>query len=673
MEQGCLVPQYPFIAKQLFRVSKSLNEIFQDQLNIVTDLNAQNMFRVDQERHCVYIANGLFQLQFSAPTSVQSSILCCDFNYVGQKAELVEEFILHDLYFLTGDLKPQHSLFLRQKAQQFRQVLLDQVYVWINGAERVSIFLKQLSLLQAEMIDHLMMKADFYQSTVLTDCVINKTPVPEYIIKIVQEICSIQGVCADEVLPIQPLMECLDDFCFSAAQFLPRPMYRILALSFAERFNLNELIEHQDDINLLYRHAEEKSHLLGFVRLMRRELWQRDDLLSKHNFLDLSTTVWQKKVAKLPLFDYPRAVNWLFKQSTEVLDWLSENIQQSSVRVAVTALSFVDSSQMHPQIILATLQYFQHSSARMFIQSCHYFAMQEAWFEHEKNYTVILKGQKQSIDDHRIAINPSILYLDEWMALMRNVAKTDAQMTKHIYLRLSRVMQAYMLHLHKITQSLSDDLMDYIHPETHQNRDFYTVLQRYKIQLDEFRQIFYVRGRYTRVSVFDAYVRDYLVDYFTDNKIVPKNTTWIGLFHQAVHWHDQIQTQEMMNKLKKNFALAVWQPITLSKRIQFSDWCFEELANLERIIEESKRYHHCLAASYAQHIVDREYVAFHMSSQAVQQHMTLGCYVRDGKLVYDQLEYSNNRKAEALVVDVAVQFIAWLNSQYGCLSDTSCR
>ena len=671
MGQDRLVPRYQWVAKQLFRSSKALNEIFQDQLNIVTDLNAQNMFRIDQERHSVYIANGLFQLQFSAPTStptlVKSSILSCDFNYWGQKAELVEEFILHDLYFLTGDLKPQHSLFLRQKAQQFRQVLLDQVYLWIDGAERVSIFLKQLSLLQAEMIDHLMMKADFYQSTVLTDCVINESQVPEPIIQMLQEICSIQGICMDEILPIQPLMECLDDFCFSAAQFLPRPMYRILALSFEERFNLNELIEHQDDINLLYRHAEEKSHLLGFVRLMRRELWQRDDLLSKHNFLDLSAIVWQKKVAKLPLFDYPRVVNWLFKQSAEVLDWISANIQQSSVRVAVTALSFVDSSQVHPQIILATLEYFQHSSARMFIQSCHYFSMQEAWFKHENNYTVILKGQTQSIEDHRIAISPSILYLDEWMALMRNVAKTDDHMVKQIYLRLSRVMQAYMLHLYKITHALPEDLIAYLRPETHQNRDFYTVLQRYKMQLDQFRQIFYLRHRYTRVSVFDAYVRDYLVDYFTDNKSVPKSITWMGLFHQAVDWHDQIQTQEIMSKLKKNFALAVWQPITLMKKIQFSDWYFEELADLERIIEESKRCHHCLAASYAQHIVDGEYVAFHMSSQTVQQHMTLGCHFREGKLIYDQLEYSNNRKAEALVVEVAVQFIAWLNSQLSLL------
>jgi hypothetical protein len=88
------------------------------------------------------------------------------------------------------------------------------------------------------------------------------------------------------------------------------------------------------------------------------------------------------------------------------LDWLSRNIQHSSVRVAVTAFSFIDSSQAHPQVILATLQYFQHCSARMFIHSCHYFAMQEAWFEHEYNQSMMLKGQSQSLEDHRIAISP---------------------------------------------------------------------------------------------------------------------------------------------------------------------------------------------------------------------------------------------------------------------------
>ena len=663
MKQDRLVPQYPLIAKQLLRISKSLHEIFQDQLNIVGDLNAQNMFRIDQERHVVKIANGLFQLEFHSPASDLKKILQCDFTYLGQHAELAEEFILHDLYFLTGDLKLQHSLFLRQKAQQFRQLLLDQAYLWVNGAERVSAYLKCLCVDEAEIIDQLMMNAKIYHSKVLTNYVMKKMALPETVVQMLQQVCSIQIVCGEEFLPIQPLMECLDEFCFSAQQFLPAAMYRIMALSFEERFNLNELMEHQDDIQLLYRHAEEKSHLLGFVRLMRRELWQRDDLLSKHNFLYATSTVWQKKVAKQPIFDYPRAVNWLFKQSGEVVDWLSRHIQHSSVRVAVTALSFVDTSQVHPQVILATLQYFQHSSARMFIYSCHYFAMQEAWFEHKNNLGLLLKGQRQALDDHRIAISPSILYLDEWMELMRNVVRGNQQIVKRVYLRLSWVMQAYMLYLQKITHALPEDLMLYIRPETHQNRDFYIVLQRYKMQPDKFRQIFYLSERHVKVSVFDSYVRDYLVDYFSDNKMVLKSTTWMGLFHQAIHWHDHIQKQEIIAQLKKSYVEVVWQPLMVEKKIQFAGWSFEELADLDRIIEESTWCHHCLAVSYAQRIIDGEYVAFHMTSETGMHHMTLGCHLQGGQLVYDQLEYSHNRKAEYFFVNVALQFISWLNTQ----------
>ncbi|TCB78123.1 hypothetical protein E0H89_07275 [Acinetobacter sp. ANC 3781] len=663
MKQDRLVPQYPLIAKQLLRISKSLNEIFQDQLNIVGDLNVQNMFRIDQERHVVKIANGLFQLEFHSPASDLKKILQCDFTYLGQHAELVEEFILHDLYFLTGDLKLQHSLFLRQKAQQLRQLLLDQAYLWVNGAERVSAYLKCLCVDEAEIIDQLMMNAKIYHSKVLTNYVMKKMALPETVVQMLQQVCSIQIVCGEEFLPIQPLMECLDEFCFSAQQFLPAAMYRIMALSFEERFNLNELMEHQDDIQLLYRHAEEKSHLLGFVRLMRRELWQRDDLLSKHNFLYATSTVWQKKVAKQPIFDYPRAVNWLFKQSGEVVDWLSRHIQHSSVRVAVTALSFVDTSQVHPQVILATLQYFQHSSARMFIYSCHYFAMQEAWFEHKNNLTLMLKGQRQALDDHRIAISPSILYLDEWMELMRNVVRGNQQIVKRVYLRLSWVIQAYMLYLQKITHALPEDLMLYIRPETHQNRDFYIVLQRYKMQPDKFRQIFYLRERHVKVSVFDSYVRDYLVDYFSDNKMVLKSTRWMGLFHQAIHWHDHIQKQEIIAQLKKSYVEVVWQPLMVEKKIQFAGWSFEELADLDRIIEESTWCHHCLAVSYAQRIIDGEYVAFHMTSETGMHHMTLGCHLQGGQLVYDQLEYSHNRKAEYFFVNVALQFISWLNTQ----------
>jgi len=245
-------------------------------------------------------------------------------------------------------------------------------------------------------------------------------------------------------------------------------------------------------------------------------------------------------------------VNWIFKQPAEVLDWISNNIQHSSVRVAVTALSFVDSHHIHPQIILATLQYFQYVSARLFIHSMHEYAIQHDWFQHQYNQAVVLKGTRQSIEDQRIAISPSILYLDEWMELLRNVVKMDDQLTKKVYLNLSRMMQAYMQHLYKITAHLPDEVLVYIQPQSQQNRDFYNVLHRYRIPFTEFRQLFYLQSGHVRESLFDSYVRDYLVEYFSSHTEIPKNLSWTSLFNQAVVWHDQVQKQEMIAKLKNS-------------------------------------------------------------------------------------------------------------------------
>ncbi len=83
---------------------------------------------------------------------------------------------------------------------------------------------------------------------------------------------------------------------------------------------------------------------------------------------------------------------------------------------------------------------------------------------------------------------------------------------------------------------------------------------------------------------------------------------------------------------------------------------------MDRIIQESRSFHHCLAVSYSQKIIEGEYVAFHMSSPCYRQSLTLGCHLLDGQLRFDQLEYPNNHKAEQLLVTIAEQFIQWLNS-----------
>lgn len=203
---------------------------------------------------------------------------------------------LNEVHFLTGDLKAQHPLFLRSKAQQLRTLLIQQIYLWGDVAQRVQQVLHHLDLAQAQLIDQLMLDAYVYDGQVMQNLVLYQHSMPIAVLHFFQHLFRLDSIFGQEVLPLQPLMESYDDLCFSAAQFLDPAIFRIMSLSFKEQFNLNELIEHEDDIRLLYQHAQEQPHLLGFARLMNREIWQRSNLLSKQHFLTTSYGVWQKKL-----------------------------------------------------------------------------------------------------------------------------------------------------------------------------------------------------------------------------------------------------------------------------------------------------------------------------------------------------------------------------------------
>ncbi|MGA6877395.1 hypothetical protein [Acinetobacter sp. AND/436] len=662
MQPICQHSQLHAVAQQLVRISSVAAEIYQDQMDLVGHFTAQNLFRIDPLQHRVELLNGLFSLEFYPPKS-HTNLIETHFEFAGKQQEAFEDFFLHDLHFLTGDLKPQHSLFLRNQAQQLRQLILQQVYLWVDGAARVQQLLLHLDGVQAQILDQALIQSDYAQHAVFTGAVQHGAVIPDETLTALSALCALEFIEGDTFLPVQALMHSYDEFCFSLSRFVPAGIYRILELRFPERVSLHEIEDSHDDLQLLYRHAIEQSHLLGFVRIMNRAVWAEDNILAKRHFLEKNTRIWQTKVARLPLFDYPRAVNWLFRQSKLVLDWLSDNIHHSSVRVAVVALSFVDCSQIHPRIILATLQYFQYASARLFIQSCDHFALQHQWFEHQHNSRVVQKGQRQSLEDPRISISPSILYLDEWMNLLAIVAAQDELQVKQVYARLSRVMQAYMLHLHKVTAELPAELMQFIHPESQQSRDFMHCLRRHQLTLEQFRQLFYLKAGPVRESVFDAYVRDYLVDYFNEKNYTPKNVSWSSIFQRAVRWHHEVHKAEILAKLKKQLNVRHWPPVSLQGRTQYLGWCFEELNSLDRIIQESRSFHHCLAVSYSQKIIEGEYVAFHMSSPCYRQSLTLGCHLLDGQLRFDQLEYPNNHKAEQLLVNIAEQFIQWLNSR----------
>lgn len=665
------------IAKQLLRISQGLNRLYLDQMELAGNITSQNMFKIEPAKKAITLANQLFSVSFHtrqvyalerdaiAGNHRAHTLFDLHFGHDPHHAEALEEFFLHEVYFLTGDRKPQHSLLLRSKAQKLKQLLLEYIYQRCEVEQRTEAYLQQITQVQAEITDHLMIKAKYYKTPILQNFRRKGGVIPEAVVTQFKTMFRFDLLMDTEFLPIQNLMESFDEFGYTATQFLDAPIYRIMSLNFAERFTLNDLNEHQADIELVYRHAIEQPKMLGFLRLMHREVWQRADILSKQNFLQSNMQIWQKKATKLPLFDSMRTVNWLYRQSADIVDWVSENIQHSSVRVAITAMSFIDCSQQHPQLILATLQYFQYAAARMFISRCYEFANLEHWFERPDNIHAVLQGTQQAMDDHRIAISHSILYLDEWMALLRCIARADQTLEKRVYASLSRVMQAYLQHLFKMTQALPTELMVFIRPETQQNRDFHSSLRRHRIQLDDFRQRFYLVYEQTRESVFDAYVRDYLTAYFAENKAIAKNVTWFGLYQQAIHWHDEIQKDEIMTKLKKDCLKDSWDAWSQVPQLQFEQWCIEELTSIDRIIQESKVFRHCLAASYAHRIIEGEYVAFHVAPlDSNLAPMTLGCMLQNDVLIFDQLEHAHNQKAQVTAIMVACRLVEFLNAQH---------
>ncbi len=96
---------------------------------------------------------------------------------------------------------------------------------------------------------------------------------------------------------------------------------------------------------------------------------------------------------------------------------------------------------------------------------------------------------------------------------------------------------------------------------------------------------------------------------------------------QAIVWHDEIQKEEIMTKLKKDCLKASWSAWShIRRNLEFEEWLIEELTSIDRIIQESKVFGHCLAASYAHRIIEGEYVAFHvMPLDSTLAPMTLGC------------------------------------------------
>lgn len=670
-------------AQKLLDHSSVLKQIFQDQWFYLWSLNPQNLFQIDPQQHQLSIADGLIQIKFLNQDEMsnqlgQAELIQCITSNPKIDVQKIADFVFNEMSFLIRDLKAQHPLFLQSKVQLFRQLLVEEVFRWVDGENRIEQFLYNLSELDAEQLDQIMMQSGYYQHPHLTEFAVAGRSIPLQVELNFKHLSLVNSVLGENFLNVQQIIPLYDQLCFSADQFIPTYLFRMIETTFDDHFTLSQVLNYQTDFKLLSYHAQQQPNLLGFSHWIKRGFWQDPDIFAKRNFIQGGVEYWDEGIStQFPLFYSKRCINWLFKQDALVIDWVASHLDDINIRIAVTALSFVDSSQIHPQVILETLRYFKRITGRVIVQECFQYAKRWHWFDLEdldqqqsiayyKHHYALKNSHKaqNAEQQHRTEISDSILYVEEWLHLLHLVSKDEPQITKQVYNRLYRVMQAYMLFLQNIIRDLPEALVAYMRPDLQQDPKFQHILQQHQICADEFRKNFKhpVIQQNRMTSVFDSYVADYLVDYFYHYTTLAKNVSWSGLYQQAVDWHQQIDFQTTLSKLRQRIFKDSWRRVSPQK-IMFSDhWKFEELNSLEQIIHESVSYKHCLALSYTERIADGEYVAFHMTHLDNENlHLTLGCYFKFEQLHFDQLRLPNNEQADRSIQLDALAFIHKVN------------
>ena len=659
-------------AQSLLDHSATLKQLFQDQWFYLWTLTPQNLWVIDTKNKQLLIADGLVKVKFSENIK---SLVQISSTHKNINIENIIDFIFNQMTFLIRDFKAQHSLFLQTKVQLFRQLLVEEAFKWVDGENRVEHFLYNLSVAEAEIIDGIMLDAGYYEEAHLTDFAKFGKEIPLHVELNFKHLSLVNSVLGANFLPVQQLIPHYDQLCFSADQFMPKPLYRIVESAFEDQFTLSQVIEHQNDFQLLLGHAKEQPHLLGFTQWMKRGYWQYSDILSKKNFTTTDSVYWDERISnQFPLFYYKRTVNWLFKQDKQVIDWVAQNLDNLNVRIAVTAISFMDSSQIHPQVILHSLKYFESVTTHWFVAEMSHFAIQQHWINDSNQvehhfyamHSYILKTANQPNPQikNKIYISDSVLYVEEWLNLLFLMTTDDQRIAKHAYSALSRVIHAYMVFLQRAIHDLPEELIQFMHPQMQQDPHFQHLLKKNQIDVQQFRKHF--KHPSTRIdhqiSVFDSYVADYLNDLFLNHTNFPKNLTWGGLFQQAVRWHQQAYFDATLNHLRKRISITSWKRVS-PQQIMFTDhWKFEELNDLDMIIHESIRFKHCLALSYTERIAAGEYVAFHMTHLEDENiHLTLGCFFKFDQLHFDQLRLPNNEIADKKTEREAQAFIDKVN------------
>ena len=666
-------------AQELLQVSKKLEQVYLDQYQHIGAVTAEDFFQIANDQ--VHIAGGKFKIRFdiekglifqSNPHNLDSlEVLDTTLKSVklaeteSQSLNRFFKYLCEDTYFYTLDSYEIHPTDLKTKTQILRQTLVEQVFEWIDGENRVEQYLYNINEEEAQKIDDILQQYSYFDYPYVSDFAKYGKAIPLSVEINIKHLVLINSVLGQSFLPVNALMNSIHQFSFKLEKIIPAHYLRIIKIFYNEHVSLDEIQTHLESFKLLSVHAQEKPQLLAFAKRMNRGFWQYQDLFNKQHFLNGQGAYWSTDaVPTLQICTLKRTVNWLFKQDPLVNDWISLHIKDINVRTTMIALSFMDTSKVYPEVILMTLQYFKRFTARLFLMECHSYAITNEWQSAEKNTKYVLLPTVSPHKNSKRVITDSFLYIEEWLDFSALMLADHEQQYKKMYSKITRVVQAFMMFLQNIAMQLPRDLVKFIDPQKQQHAEFFIQLKKHNIQVEDFRKnLKHInQDRTPSISIYDSYVSDYIVHMFIAQHEVKHNLTWSGLYQQAKRWHEQNYLQEALDQLKQDVGVSKWERVTPMQKIYFEDWCYEELNSLKRIIQESMVYKHCLALSYTSRIVEREYVAFHMSKiDDPSQEFTLGCYYSLGELSFDQLRLPNNHESEQHFMLKALRFIHDVN------------
>lgn len=663
-------------AQELLQVSANLNKIYLDQFDYLSEITAHNFFQFDPQQHQFSLANQLLNIYFD-----EEKGLIFDLNFeklprcLENKININRfvQYFSENIFFYTTKYHEIHPTDLKTKAQIIRQTLIEQVFEWVDGENRVEQYLYNISEADAERIDQILLHYEYFDYAYVSDFAKYGKAIPLSVEINIKHLVLINSVLGQEFLPIQSLVPKFQQAIFSLDQFIPAHYLRILKIFHPESLRLKELSQYFASYQLLAVHAQQQPQMLAYAKYMKRGFWQYQDLLSKQHFLQKDAEYWeQDQVPQIPICSLKRTANWLFKQDEQVNDWISRHIKDPNVRITITALSLIDTSKIYPEVTVSVLKYFKNIAARLFLIECHSFAITNEWQKNPKNNRYSFLKTEIENKSNKKTISHSYLYIEEWLDFAALMLADQPQMYKKIYLKINRIIQAFMLFVQHIAQGLPKQLIKFIDPQRQQHAEFFIQLQKHNITVDDFRKkLKHMQiGRASNPSIYDSFVLDYVMHLFNDHHDIERNVTWSGLYQQAQRWHQHHYFVDTLSTLKEKIDVDHWDRVAPMQKIYFDEWCYEELNSLKRIIQESLVFKHCLALSYCARIVDREYVAFHVSKvDDATQEMTLGCYYKLGRLVFDQLRLPNNLipdefyilKAQAFIDDVN-QHLKWKSS-----------